>query len=193
MRKAKILATLGPASRDPKLIEALLAAGIDGVRVNMSHGTQDEKANDIRMARAAAEQMNRPLAVLIDLAGPKIRTRTLKDHQPVKLEANQQFTITTREVEGDSTQVATNYRGMPSDVHAGARILLDDGAIELRVESTTDTDVVTRVINGGMLGERKGINLPGITLPIPSMTEKDRDDLRWAAKQAVDYFALSFV
>src|SRR5258708_21914707 len=193
MRRAKILVTLGPASRDPKLIEAMLAAGIDGVRVNMSHGTQDEKANDIRMVRAAAEKMNRPLAVLVDLAGPKIRTRTLKDHQPVKLEANQQFIITTRDVEGDETQVATNYLGMPGDVHSGARILLDDGAIELRVETTTDTDVVARVINGGTLGERKGINLPGITLPIPSMTEKDREDVRWAAQQGVDYFALSFV
>src|SRR5260370_1813252 len=145
------------------------------------------------MARAAAEKMNRPLAVLDDLAGPKIRTRTLKDHQPVKLEANQQFISTTRDVEGDDTQVATNYLGMPGDVHSGARILLDDGAIELRVETTTDTDVVARVINGGMLGERKGINLPGITLTIPSMTEKDREDVRWAAQQGVDYFALSFV
>jgi len=193
MRRAKILATLGPASRDPKLIEAMLAAGIDGVRVNMSHGTQDEKANDIRMARAAAEKMDRPLAVLVDLAGPKIRTGMLQNHQPVRLEANQQFTITTLEIEGDNTRVATNYASMPRDVHPGARILLDDGAIELRVESTTDTDVVTRVINGGVLGERKGINLPGITLPIPSLTEKDRDDLKWAAQQGVDYFALSFV
>lgn len=175
------------------MIEALLAAGTDGVRINMSHGTQDEKAADIRMARAAAEKTNRPLAVLADLAGPKIRTRTLKNHQPVEIKAYQQFTITTREIEGDEKQVATNYSGMPADVHEGARILLDDGAIELRVESTTDTDVVTRVINGGMLGERKGINLPGITLPIPSLTEKDRDDLRWAASQGVDYIALSFV
>lgn len=187
------MATVGPASREPGVIEALLAAGTDGVRINMSHGTQDEKAADIRMARAAAEKTNRPLAVLADLAGPKIRTRTLKNHQPIEIKANQQFTITTREIEGDEKQVATNYSGMPADVHEGARILLDDGAIELRVESTTDTDVVTRVINGGMLGERKGINLPGITLPIPSLTEKDRDDLRWAAAQGVDYIALSFV
>ena len=171
----------------------MLAAGVDGVRINMSHGTPEEKADDIGLARAAAEKMNRPLAVLVDLSGPKIRTRTLKNHQPVKLEANQQFTITTREIEGDSAQVATNYTGMPRDVRAGARILLDDGAIELRVESTNETDVVTRVINGGTLGERKGINLPGITLPIPSLTEKDRDDLNWAAKQGADYFALSFV
>jgi pyruvate kinase len=193
MRKAKILATLGPASRDPKLIEAMVAAGIDGVRVNMSHGTQDEKANDIARARAAAEKMNRPLAVLVDLAGPKIRTRTLKDHQPVSLEANQQFTITTQDIEGDHTRVSTNYARMPRDVPPGARVLLDDGAIELRVESADETELVTRVINGGVLGERKGINLPGISLPIPSLTEKDREDLKWAAQQRVDYLALSFV
>src|SRR5437660_8081899 len=159
----------------------------------MSHGTPEEKANDIRLARAAADKMNRPLAVLVDLSGPKIRTRALRNQQPVELKANQEFTITAREVEGDSTQVATNYTGMPRDVSPGARILLDDGAIELRVESTTETDVVTRVINGCALGERKGINLPGISLPIPSLTEKDRSDLRWAAQQGVDYFALSFV
>jgi pyruvate kinase len=188
LRRAKILATIGPASRDPKVLEAMLAAGVDGVRINMSHGIYEEKAEDIRLARAAAERMNRPLAVLVDLSGPKIRTRTLKDHLPATLKANQQFTITTREVEGDSTQVATNYPRMPQDVHVGARVLL-----ELRVESTTETDIVTRVINGGTLGERKGINLPGITLPIPSLTAKDRDDLKWAAQQGVDYFALSFV
>src|SRR5256886_8958839 len=193
LKKAKILATLGPSSRDPQIVEALLAAGADGVRINMSHGTPEEKANDIRLARAAANKMNRPLAVLVDLSGPKIRTRSLKNHRPVELKANQQFTITARDLEGDSTQVATNYTGMPRDVSAGVRILLDDGAIELRVESTTETDVVTRVINGGMLGERKGINLPGISLPIPSLTEKDRVDLKWAAQQSVDYFALSFV
>ena len=193
MRKAKILATIGPASRNPQVLEAMLAAGVDGVRINMSHGTQDEKSQDIRLARAASEKLNRPIAVLIDLSGPKIRTRALKDHQQVILNANQQFIITTREIEGDSTQVATNYASMPRDVHAGARILLDDGAIELQVESTSDTEIVTRVINGGMLGERKGINLPGVTLPIPSLTEKDRNDLRWAAQQDVDYFALSFV
>jgi pyruvate kinase len=193
LRRAKILATIGPASRDPKVFEAMLAAGVNGVRINMSHGTQEEKTSDIQIVRSAAERMNRPLAVLVDLSGPKIRTRTLKDHQPVKLVDNQQFVITTREVEGDNSQVATNYSGMPRDVHVGARILLDDGAIELRVESTTETDVITRVINGGTLGERKGINLPGITLPIPSLTEKDRDDLKWAAQQNVDYFALSFV
>lgn len=187
------MATIGPACRDAQVMAALMAAGVDGVRINMSHGTHEEKVQDIRLARACADKMNRPLAVLVDLSGPKIRTRTLKGNKPMKLEDNQQFTITTRSIEGDSTQVATNYDGMPRDVFAGARILLDDGAIELRVESTTEDSVICRVINGGILGERKGINLPGITLPIPSMTEKDRSDLKWAAQQDVDYFALSFV
>ena len=185
--------TIGPASRDGQIFDAMLAAGADGVRINMSHGTYEEKAADIQMARAAAERLHRPLAILVDLSGPKIRTRALKNHQPVELKPGQQFIITTRDIEGDNSQVATNYDGMPRDVYPGARLLLDDGAIELRVESITKTDVVTRVINGGILGERKGINLPGIKLPIPSLTTKDHDDLKWAAQQSVDYFALSFV
>src|SRR5205814_2373473 len=151
VNKAKILATIGPASRDPQVFEAMLAAGINGVRINMSHGTQEEKAADIQRARAASQKMDRPLAVLVDLSGPKIRTRALKNSKPVELKAGQVFTITTRAVEGDNMQVATNYDGMPKDVRAGARILVDDGAIELGVDSTTDTDVITRVINGGTL------------------------------------------
>jgi pyruvate kinase len=171
----------------------MLAAGVNGVRINMSHGTQDEKADDIRVARQAAETMRRPLAVLVDLSGPKIRTGGLKHHQPVTLETNSQFIITTRLVEGNSHEVSTNYASMARDVKPGARLLLDDGAIELIVESTTDTDVLCRVLNGGVLGERKGINLPGISLPIPSLTDKDRNDLAWAVQQRADYIALSFV
>jgi pyruvate kinase len=137
--------------------------------------------------------MKRPLAILADLSGPKIRTGVLKNGQPVPLEANSLFTITTRSVAGDAREVSTNYASMARDVRPGARLLLDDGAIELHVERTTDTDVVCRVINGGTLGERKGINLPGVTLPIPSLTDKDRRDLQWAVRQGVDYIALSFV
>jgi pyruvate kinase len=193
VRKAKILATLGPASREPQLLEALIAAGINGVRINMSHGTQDDQAENIRRAREAAERMKRPLAVLVDLSGPKIRTGVLKNGQPVHLEADSLFTITNRSVAGDAREVSTNYPTMARDVKPGARLLLDDGAIELHVERTTETDVVARVINGGTLGERKGINLPGIILPIPSLTDKDRRDLQWAVRQKADYIALSFV
>ena len=193
MKKAKILATLGPASRDAAGIESLIRAGADGVRINMSHGTQDEKSEDIKQARAAAKRLNRPLAVLVDLSGPKIRTRQLKDGKPVTLVAGDLFVLTTQDIIGDEKRVATNYPDLAHVVAPGTRLLLDDGAIALVVESTTRTDVVCRVINGGVLGERKGINLPGVSLPIDSLTEKDIADLKWAVAQNIDYIALSFV
>lgn len=193
MRKAKILITLGPASREPEIVEQLLAAGANGVRINMSHGTHEEKAVDIARARAAAEMLGRSLAVLVDLSGPKIRTGELKDDQPVKLETGAVFTITTRPVEGDQNHVSTNYPDLPRVVQPGTRLLLDDGAIALTAERITDTDVICRVVNGGLLSERKGINLPGVSLPIDSLTDKDIVDLKWAVEQDADYIALSFV
>src|SRR6266446_1082004 len=193
MSKAKILATLGPASRDQAVIESLLKAGANGVRINMSHGTRDEKSEDIARARAAADNLKRPLAVLVDLSGPKIRTRQLKDGKPVILKAGDTFILTTQDVIGDEKRVATNYPDLPRVVRPGTRLLLDDGAIALLVENTTKTDVVCQVINGGVLGERKGINLPGVSLPIDSLTEKDIADLKWAVEQGADYIALSFV
>src|SRR6185437_3504930 len=170
-----------------------IRAGADGVRINMSHGSLEEKTEDVRRARAAARNLNRPLAVLVDLSGPKIRTRQLKDGQPVMLKAGDLFVLTTQDIVGDEQRVATNYPDLAHVVEPGTKLLLDDGAIALVVESTTKTDVVCRVINGGILGERKGINLPGVALPIDSLTEKDVDDLKWAVKQNVDYIALSFV
>ncbi len=193
IRKAKILATLGPASRDQSVIESLLNAGANAVRINMSHGTREEQAEYVTRARAAAKSLNRPLAVLVDLSGPKIRTRQLKDGQPVILKAGSVFVLTTQDILGDETRVATNYPDLPRVVEAGTPLLLDDGAIALIVESTTKTDVLARVINGGVLGERKGINLPGVSLPIDSLTPKDIEDLHWAVEQDVDYIALSFV
>ena len=193
MRKAKILITLGPSSREPQVIEQLLAAGANGVRINMSHGTHLEKAADIQRARAAADKMGRPLAVLVDLSGPKIRTGELKDNEPVTLVSGALFTLTTEVIDGDAQRVSTNYKDLPRVVRAGTRLLLDDGAIALVVESTTDSDVVCRVVDGGILAERKGINLPGVALPIDSLTEKDIIDLKWAVQQQADYIALSFV
>jgi pyruvate kinase len=193
VRKAKILVTLGPASREQSVIESLIRAGANGVRINMSHGTREEKTEDIKRARAAAKDLSRPLAILVDLSGPKIRTRQLKNAQPVMLKAGDTFTLTTRDIVGDETQVATNYPDLARVVEPGTRLLLDDGAIALIVESTNKTDVVCRVIDGGTLGERKGINLPGVSLPIDSLTEKDIEDLHWAVEQKVDYIALSFV
>jgi pyruvate kinase len=193
LRKAKILITLGPSSRTPEVIEQLLASGANGVRINMSHGTHEEKAFDIQLARATAKKLGHPLAVLVDLSGPKIRTGELKDDEPVKLERGALFTITTQIIQGNEERVSTNYPDLPRVVQPGTRVLLDDGAIALLVESTSDTEVICRVIDGGLLAERKGINLPGVKLPIDSLTEKDIVDLNWAVKQDADYIALSFV
>jgi pyruvate kinase len=175
------------------MVEQLIAAGANGVRINMSHGTHEEKAVDIERARAAAAKLGKPIAVLVDLSGPKIRTGELKDDQPVRLVSGAAFTITTRTILGDEHQVSTNYQDLPRVVERGTRMLLDDGALSLIVESTNDTDVVCRVIDGGLLAERKGINLPGVALPIDSLTEKDIVDLKWAVEQNADYIALSFV
>jgi len=175
------------------MVEKLIAGGANGVRINMSHGTHEEKTQDIQRARAAAAKLGRPIAVLVDLSGPKIRTGELKDDQPVKLIPGSLFTITTRSVAGDERQVSTNYSDLPRVVQPGTRMLLDDGALSLIVESATDTDVICKVVDGGMLGERKGINLPGVALPIASLTDKDVVDLKWAVEQNADYIALSFV
>ena len=193
MRRAKILATLGPASNTQKNIESLIEAGLNAVRINMSHGTQDEHAETIKNARAAAKKSDKPLAVLVDLSGPKIRTGLLQNAKPVMLETDAEFTITSKEIEGNAQKVSTNFKELPKLVEPKAKILLDDGAIELEVKKVSKTDVITRVVNGGMLAERKGINLPNTKLPIPSLTKKDRADLEWAMEQSVDYIALSFV
>lgn len=193
MRRAKILATLGPASDTQEIIESLLNVGLNAVRINMSHGTPEQHTETIKRARAAAAKLGKSLAVLVDLSGPKIRTRGLKGGSAVYLETGAKFIITSRETDGTAEEVATNFAELPKLVQPDARILLDDGAIELVVESVTETDVVTRVVSGGLLAERKGINLPSTSLPIPSLTKKDRIDLDWALGQNVDYIALSFV
>jgi pyruvate kinase len=193
MRKAKIVATLGPASHSPERLRELILAGMDVARVNMSHGTHEQHAATIKSARGVAAELNRPLAILLDLSGPKIRTGLLRDHEPLQLRAGETLTITTREVVGENGVVSTSYKHLPQDVSIGNRILLADGLIELRVEQVSAADVVCRVVNGGELGEKKGINLPGVKLSTPSLTEKDHADLRFGIAEQVDYVALSFV
>lgn len=193
MKKAKIVATLGPASRAPELLRGMISAGMNVARVNMSHGTHGSHAETIQTVRSIAAELNLPIAILLDLCGPKIRTGPLKDHQPINLREGQELTITTRDVAGDSSLISTGYAHLPQDVKIGDRILLADGLIELRVEQVGQTDVICRVVNGGELGENKGINIPGAPLSAPSLTEKDRADLSFGLRQKVDYVALSFV
>ena len=193
VRRAKIVCTIGPATASPQMIDRLLAAGMNVARLNFSHGTHDQHAAAIRALRQASLRQQRPLAVLADLQGPKIRTGTLAGGHSVRLEAGKQFIITTAKVPGDASRVSTTFQFLPRDVRPGDRVLLADGLIELRVTSVRGRDVVTHVVNGGELGEHKGINLPGVKLRVASLTAKDRDDLRFALDAGANYVAVSFV
>ena len=192
-RHSKIVCTIGPATRSPRMIRKLIAAGMDVARLNFSHGTHQEHAQSITMLRDAAAEYKKPLAILADLQGPKIRTGALAGGGTVLLRGGQRFVITTAKVLGDSTRVNTTFHPLPREVKSGDRILLSDGLIEMRVEKTTRTEVVCQVVNGGILGEHKGINLPGVKLHVPAITEKDRLDLRFALTHGADYIAASFV
>jgi pyruvate kinase len=192
-RSAKIVCTLGPASNSPEMIERLMEAGMDVVRLNFSHGTHEDHAQTIKRVREASGRLSKPIGILADLQGPKIRTGSLKDKKPVPLVTGQRFTISIRPVEGSSEGVSTTYKRMARDVSRGDRILLGDGLIELQVLSTTSTTVVCKVVNGGLLGEHKGINLPGVKLKIPAVTPKDHADLVFALKQGANFVAVSFV
>jgi pyruvate kinase len=192
-RHSKIVCTIGPATRSPRMIRKLMAAGMDVARLNFSHGTHQEHAQSIAMLRDAAAEYKKPLAILADLQGPKIRTGALAGGGTVLLRGGQRFVITTAKVLGDSTRVNTTFHPLPREVKSGDRILLSDGLIEMRVEKTTRTEVVCQVVNGGILGEHKGINLPGVKLHVPAITEKDRMDLRFALAHGADYIAASFV
>jgi pyruvate kinase len=192
-RRAKIVATLGPASNTEPVFRDLVRAGVDVVRLNFSHGTHEEKLALIQMIRKVSREERKPLCILGDLQGPKIRTSKLKDHQPVLLKTGQRLTITPRDVQGTASIVGTTFKTLAENVEQGSRILLSDGLIELRVHEVDGGDVICEVINGGMLGENKGINLPGIPVRVPSLTEKDTEDLEFALKNGVDAIAVSFV
>ena len=192
-RRAKIVATLGPASNTEPVFRELVRAGIDVVRLNFSHGTHEEKLALIQMIRKVSREERKPLCILGDLQGPKIRTSKLKDHQPVLLKAGGRLTITPRDVPGSASLVGTTFKTLAENVEQGSRILLSDGLIELRVHEVNGADVVCEIINGGMLGENKGINLPGIPVRVPSLTDKDSQDLEFALNNGVDAIAVSFV
>jgi pyruvate kinase len=192
-RHSKIVCTIGPASRSPRIIDRLLRAGMDVARLNFSHGSHANHAESIAILRAAATHIHKPIAILADLQGPKIRTGALAGGVPVVLRAGQKFVITTARVLGDSTRVSTVFKALPREVHRGDRILLSDGLIELRVRQVRGREVICEVVNGGALGEHKGINLPGVKLRVPALTPKDREDLLFALKHGANYIAVSFV
>jgi pyruvate kinase len=192
VRRAKIVCTLGPAISTPEQIRALVDAGMDIARLNMSHGSHADHERSYRLVRAAADATGHGVGIFADLQGPKIRLDTFADGSAA-LDVGARFTITTREVPGDAKICGTTYDGLPGDVSPGDPILIDDGKIRLRVVEVNGPDVVTEVVVGGPVSNNKGINLPGVAVSVPALSEKDIEDLRFALHLSVDFVALSFV
>jgi pyruvate kinase len=190
--KTKIICTLGPASQSVEQLVELIHAGMDVARLNFSHGTHEDHLSAIKNVREASKITGEYIAILQDLCGPKIRTGKLQN-KFIELKEGATFTFTIDEIMGDEHRVTTTYRELPDDVQAGDIVLLDDGKMSLRVVTKTAKDVECTVVNGGILKENKGMNLPGIKLSTPSLTEKDKDDLKFGLAHDVDYVALSFV
>ncbi|MBQ7759436.1 pyruvate kinase [Anaerotignum sp.] len=192
MRRTKIVCTLGPATSDVETMKQLIRNGMDAARVNFSHGTYESHAETIAKLKQAREELNAPIPLILDTKGPEIRVKTFKEEK-VRLEEDATFTLTTREVEGDENIVSVTYEDLPKDLRRGSRVLIDDGLIELKVENITETDVICKVINGGIVKSRKGVNLPGVKVNLPSLMEKDIQDLKFGVENGFDIVAASFI
>lgn len=191
-RRAKIVATLGPASTSYDQLRALIAAGVNIARMNLSHGSHAIHEEVFRNIQRASADAGVPVGVLVDLQGPKIRLEKF-ENGPHELAVGDTFTITTRDVLGTKEIVGTTFKGLPQDVHPGDTLLIDDGKVNLKVTAVTDTDVTTTVVVAGAVSNNKGINLPGVAVSVPALSEKDEEDLRFGLRLGVDYVALSFV
>ena len=192
MRKTKIIATLGPVSNSPEMVKKLIETGMNAVRINFSHGSHESHAETINTVKKVREELGMPIPLILDTKGPEIRTKVLKE-EPVKLEKGNKFILTTYDIEGDATKVSVTYEDFAKDLHVGATVLIDDGLIELKVLEINGNDVVCEIINSGMLGSRKGINLPNVSIKLPALTEKDMDDIKFGIKMGFDYIAASFI
>ena len=192
MRRAKIVCTMGPAVEADGKVEQLIAAGMNMARLNLSHGSYAEHQRRLDAVRSAAKKAGVPVAILVDLQGPKIRLARFANG-PHDLSRGDVFTITTDDIEGTKDRVGTTYKGLPGDCKTGDRILIDDGKVTVEVTSVTKTDVITKVIEPGAVSNNKGINLPGVAVSVPALSEKDIEDLRWGLKAGADFIALSFV
>lgn len=191
MRKTKIICTIGPASRTPEMMRSLIMAGMNVARLNFSHGEYEDKVDIIEKLCSLREELRIPLALMADTRGPEIRLGLIPNG-PVELQTGQMFTLTTVECEGNEKRVWINYAGLPDDVTAGGHILLDDGLIDLQIESKTNTDIVCTVLNGGTVSSRKSVNVPGMKLHLPYISSQDRADLRFIASKPFSYIAASF-
>ncbi|MDD6196006.1 MAG: pyruvate kinase [[Clostridium] aminophilum] len=193
MKRTKIVCTMGPNEDDYELMYKMCASNMDVARFNFSHGTHQEQADRLDLLRRAAKEANRPIAALLDTKGPEIRTGLLKDGKKVLLEAGKEITLTTEECTGTAERVFINYNGLNDDVKAGDTILIDDGLIGLRVISVDGADIRCTIVNGGELGERKGVNVPNVSIHLPDLTDKDIEDIKFGIKEGFDIIAASFV
>lgn len=192
MRKTKMVGTIGPASESVEMLKQLFEAGLDVARLNFSHGDHKEHGQRIRNIRQAMVETGKNVAILLDTKGPEIRTGVLKQ-EPIDLVEGETLIITTEQIEGDATKISVTYEGLVKDVHIGSKILIDDGLIELAVEKMEGKQIFTRILNGGQLKSRKGVNVPGVSINLPGITEKDASDIRFGLKQEIDFIAASFV
>lgn len=193
MKKTKIICTMGPNTNDESLMRKLVQSGMDIARFNFSHGDHEEQKMRMDMLKKIRDEEGKPIAILLDTKGPEIRTGILKDGKKVMLQAGNVFTLSTEDIVGDETMTSITYPGLVADVQVGSTILIDDGLIELKVKEKRDTEIVCKIVNGGELGERKGVNVPNVPVRLPAITDKDRDDLRFGVEQKVDFIAASFV
>ena len=192
MKKTKIVCTLGPATTDERVLEDMLRSGMDVARLNFSHGTHEGHAEMLEKFRRVRDSLRVPAAVLLDTKGPEIRLGCFRGGR-AQLQKGARFTLTARDIEGDGAAVSLSYKELPAQLTPGCRVLLDDGRIALKVEETTETDVVCRVLEGGVISDRKGVNVPHIHLALPYLSEQDEADLRFGVEHDVDFVAASFV
>ena len=193
MKKTKVVCTMGPNTNDRELLKKLIENGMDVARFNFSHGDHEEQKSRMDLLKELRQELNTNTAILLDTKGPEIRTGVLKGGNRLMLKAGEQFTLTTEEIEGDESKVSITYEGLVQDVDAGRVILIDDGLIELKVVGKSEKEIFCEVINGGELGERKGVNVPNVAVRLPAITEKDKDDIRFGVEQGIDFIAASFV
>ncbi len=193
MKKTKIICTMGPNTDDEEMMRKLVKAGMDVARFNFSHGDHEEQKIRMDLLKKVRKELKLPIAILLDTKGPEIRTGILEGGQKVYLEEGSRFTLTTEQIEGNNTRCSQTYKNLPKDVKVGDTILIDDGLIQLTVENVTDTDVVCRVVNGGELGQKKGINVPNVEVKLPAITEQDKKDILFGIEQGIDFIAASFV
>ncbi|MDO4489487.1 MAG: pyruvate kinase [Lachnospiraceae bacterium] len=193
MKRTKIVCTMGPNMEKPGIMEALFDAGMDVARFNFSHGSYEEHKGRMDRLKAIREAKKNPVAILLDTKGPEIRTGVLEDGQKIHLNEGEQIVLTTETCVGNKDRISVSYEGLPSDVAVGGCILIDDGLIELEILEINGTDITCRIVNGGDLGERKGVNLPNVKINLPALTEKDVADICFGIEQDIDYIAVSFV